>query len=600
MSQTPTFTAPAQPEVVPGQFIVKFRDQAALSRARSALAQSDFQVVGTLDLINAQVISIDPGADIGALGSGLSLLPPYEFIEPVYRYHVQVEPGDTDYAQQWAWPKIAAPAGWDIQKESPDVVVAVIDTGVDYRHADLSGNIWRNPGETPGNNNDDDGNGIVDDVHGANFVPATPTGDPMDDNRHGTHVSGTIGAMTDNALGVSGAAWKVQIMGVKFLDANGSGTTVGAIDAIQYAVEKGAHIMNNSWGGGGFSRALQDAIAEAEKAGILFTAAAGNNNQDNDVTPFYPANYDVPNVLSVMATTETDGKAAFSHRGATTVDVGAPGVNIRSTTPGNKYDNFNGTSMATPHVSGLAALIKGQNPDMKSAEIKRLILQTADPVPALTGLSVTGGRINMEKALAANGCAAEPAREAYQEFFWPERRTFNTNSNVVSVPFNLPHPMYVDVTVNGSARRTAGSGTTTFRTGVYTGAEPNVMWTGSYRTNSFTANGESTHLSSEYSLRLPAGQYTIYWKLWPSGATMEFDSGTITVRAFPCSAGGKLAEMVMAAASSVEVASAEPNGLITSVSSAGQAERFGNLTVRIDEKTGESVTVLENSISGSR
>ena len=625
-AQEPTFTAPEQPEVVPGQFIVKFRDEAALRQAPSALADSDVEVLQTLELINAQVIGLDPEADVGALSSALASLPPFEYFEPVYRYHAQIEPDDTDYDQQWAWPRISAPAGWDIQRDSPDVVVAVIDTGVDYGHEDLADNIWRNPGETPGNGTDDDGNGIVDDVHGANFVPATPSGDPMDDNRHGTHVAGTIGAMTNNALGVAGTSWQPQIMALKFLDANGSGSTVGAIDAIQYAIEKEAHIMNNSWGGGGFSRALQEAIEAAESEGILFTAAAGNSNRDNDATPFYPASYETENVLSVMATDQSDAKAGFSHRGLTSVDVGAQGVDIRSTTPEGTYANFNGTSMATPHVSGLAALIKGQQPNLEAVEIKRIIMDTADRIPALAGLSVTGGRINLAEALGTGGCAGGPAQEAYEEFFWPERRTFDANSNVVSVPFSLPQPMYVDVTVNGSARRVAGSGTTTFRTGVYTGEPPNVMWTGSFRTASFTANGESVPVTSEYSIRLPAGDHTLYWKLWPSGATMEFDSGNITMRAFPCSAGGKLATMMIAAAGQADVTTAGQDvastgasttgassgtstadasagaatGASAAGSAAGSAENGDRLTVRTDEKTGASVTVLEGAGTASR
>src|SRR5690606_1467341 len=222
-------------------------------------------------------------------------------------------------------------------------------------HPDLAANMWTNTGEVPGNGIDDDGNGVADDVHGANFVPTVATGDPMDDNGHGTHVAGTIGAVTNNHLGVAGVNWETRIMALKFLSASGSGTTAGAIRAIEYAIANGANIMNNSWGGGGFSRALEDAIREAHDAGILFVAAAGNSSQNNDTNPFYPASYDVPNVMSVMATDQDDDKAGCSHFGLASVGLGAPGVGILSTTPGGSFDSFNGTSMASPHVAGAAA-----------------------------------------------------------------------------------------------------------------------------------------------------------------------------------------------------------------------------------------------------
>lgn len=173
--------------------------------------------------------------------------------------------------------------------DSANLVVAVINTGVDYRHPDLAANMWTNPGEIPANGIDDDGNGATDDVCGANFVDAAVTGNPMDDNRHGTHVAGTIGAVTNNALGVSGVNWTTQIMALKSLSGSGGGTTAGAIRAIDYGIKMDVDIMNNSWGGGGFSRALEDAIRAADAEGILFVAAAGNSNSDNDANPHYPS-----------------------------------------------------------------------------------------------------------------------------------------------------------------------------------------------------------------------------------------------------------------------------------------------------------------------
>jgi thermitase len=594
------FTAPVQPQVVPGEFIVKYRDDAALGRAAAALRQQPgVEVVDTLPSIGAQVIRLEPSADIGTMSRALSALPPVEYVEPVFLYHALVEPNDGQYSQQWAWPEISAPAGWDIQTDSKDVVVAVIDTGVDYNHEDLAGNMWRNPDEVPSNGIDDDGNGIVDDIHGANFVPTTPTGDPMDDNNHGTHVSGTIGALTHNTTGVAGTSWKPQIMALKFLSASGSGSTVGAIKAIEYAIAKNADIMSNSWGGGGFSQALEDAIQLANDQGILFTAAAGNNNKDNDQSPHYPSSYEAPNVLAVMATDRTNSKAGFSHYGTQSVDVGAPGVDILSTVRNDQYRQFSGTSMATPHVSGLAALLKQQDNTRDAAQLKQLIMDNVDQVAALQGLSVTGGRINLAKALGAQGAACQggPAQVAYDEFFWPEKRTFNAVSNVLSVPFSLPQPMFVDVTVHGTARRVVGNGSTTFTTGVFTDAAPNVMWTGSYRQGTYTGNGVSIPVTSEFSIKLPAGDHVMYWKLWVSNADMEFASANITVRAFSCSAGGKLAV--------AQVAEAAPGGGQPALAAAGfamepAAGNDGNLaeerlTVEIDEATGASVTRLGGS-----
>lgn len=587
-AQDADFTAPAQPQTVPGEFIVKYREEAAAFGAAAAAMQQQpgMEVVDSLPSIGAQVIRLEPSAEIGALSQALSALPAVEYIEPVYLWHALVEPDDDDYDQQWALPEISAPDGWDSQKDSPDVVIAVIDTGVDYDHEDLADNMWRNPDEVPGNGIDDDGNGIVDDVHGANFVPAAPTGDPMDDHNHGTHVAGTIGAVTNNATGVAGVSWQPQIMALKFLSANGSGSTVGAIKAIEYALVKGADIMSNSWGGGGFSQALEDAIEMANDEGILFTAAAGNSNIDNDQTPHYPSSYEVANILAVMATDQANDRAGFSNFGAQSVDVGAPGVSILSTVRNDQYAAFNGTSMATPHVSGVAALLKQQDNTRDAAVLKQLIMENVDQFAGLQGTSVTGGRINLAKALGAKAgaCPGGPAQTAYNEFFFTEGRTFDANSNVLSVPFSLPEPMFVDVTVNGSAERVAGGTATTFRTGVYTGEAPNVMWTGSYRKGSYTGNGVSMPVSSEFSIKLPAGDHVMYWKLWLNNASMQFASANMTVRAFSCSLGGKLAVAQVAEAGQGEVTDAaldlEP--------AAGDEE----ITIEFDEATGASVTRL--------
>ncbi len=247
--------------------------------------------------------------------------PDIEFAEPNYVLSIDAVPNDPSFSQLWgihnlgqtggaADADIDAPEAWDVQTGSSDVVIAVIDTGVDYNHPDLVSNIWTNLGEIPGNGIDDDGNGYVDDVHGYDF--ANNNGDPTDDHYHGTHCAGTIGAGGNNGIGIAGVNWNVSIMPGKFLTASGSGTEAGAIASIQYAILMGADVMSNSWGGGGYSQALYDAISAANEAGSLFVAAAGNTGSDNDVYPHYPSSYDIPNVIAVAATDYNDNKAGFA------------------------------------------------------------------------------------------------------------------------------------------------------------------------------------------------------------------------------------------------------------------------------------------------
>jgi len=298
---------------------------------------------------------------------------------------------------------IDAPEAWDvstggISNSGRGPVIAVIDTGVDYTHPDLAANIWTNPNEIPNNGLDDDGNGYVDDVRGWDFV--NNDNDPMDDNDHGTHVAGTIAAVGDNGIGVVGVNWKAQIMPLKFLDSLGFGSISDAVLAVDYSVRMGAVVSNNSWGGRANSQALLNAIDRARAAGQVFVAAAGNRASNNDSTPHYPSNYDLDNIIAVAATDDNDQLASFSNFGQRTVDLAAPGVNILSTLPGNTYGSFSGTSMATPHVAGVAALLRDFKPNMSYRAIIDAILRSVDVVPALAGRVSTGGRLNANKALA--------------------------------------------------------------------------------------------------------------------------------------------------------------------------------------------------------
>jgi serine protease len=346
-------------------------------------------------------------------------------------YHiVQTVPTDPRFAEQWAWKNtltnvnpladVRATLAWDKSHGRFSVVVADIDTGVDYTHPDLALNIWTNPGEAGtlcSNGIDDDGDGFVDDCRGWNVY--ANTNDPMDDNGHGTHTSGTIGARTNNALGVAGANWDVQIMPLKFTDATGAGTTAGAIEALQYAVAHGATISNNSWGTTGFDPLLLDAIKQAGEAGHLFITAAGNDGTDNDFTPFYPCDFtkgdpvnnpDPPtNIICVAATNAYDDLASWSNYGSDTVHLGAPGEGILSTYPNQGYEFLDGTSQATPHVTGAAALLKGCKASLTSATIKDILLKTARSDSDLNGKTVTGGVVDYEAAL--NDTRVDPCDE---------------------------------------------------------------------------------------------------------------------------------------------------------------------------------------------
>ncbi|WP_196811806.1 S8 family peptidase, partial [Dolichospermum circinale] len=266
-------------------------------------------------------------------------------------------------------------------------------------HPDLVGNIWTNPGEIANDGIDNDNNGYIDDIRGWDF--AYNDNNPSDVDGHGTHVSGTIAGKGNNGVGVTGVAWNAKIMPLKFLDDTGSGTLSAAILAINYATAKGVKITNNSWGGGGYSQALYDAINAAGQSGALFIAAAGNSGQNADINPMYPAAYNLANIISVASTTHTDALSSFSNYGLTSVDLGAPGSAIYSTLPNNSYGTLSGTSMATPHVAGAAALVWSQNPTWTAQQVKNTLMNTGDSIAALAGKTVSGKRLNVFNALAA-------------------------------------------------------------------------------------------------------------------------------------------------------------------------------------------------------
>ncbi len=315
---------------------------------------------------------------------------------------------DPSLSAQSGLVNIGAEIAWNRQTGTRNTIVAVIDTGVDYRHPDLAANIWVNPGEIAGNGIDDDRDGFIDDVHGYDF--ASNRGDPIDTDSHGTHIAGIIGAVGNNGIGVSGVNPNTRILPLKFIGDDGTGFTSNAVRALDFAVSHGAKVANASWGGGDIDSTLSAAIARAGAAGLIFVAAAGNDGSNNDVRPFYPGSYitSLPNIITVAASDSSDKLASFSNIGANTVTLSAPGVSILSTLPNNRYGVLTGTSISTPFVSGAIALIWDQNPSWTYQQVLAKLRSSVDPIASMAGKTTTGGRLNVAKALDAIAVSPPP------------------------------------------------------------------------------------------------------------------------------------------------------------------------------------------------
>ena len=427
----PTAALAQDADFVPGRVIVKYRSNAPVNRGAQLHAAVGALVVKRLGIINAEVLAIPDGWEVdeavewyrGQVGveyaepdylvyaiEGFTSSPNKSLTRPLKTSQVFAKtPDDTMYPQMWALNNtgqsggladadIDAPEAWDITTGNDTIIVAVIDTGIDTSHPDLAANIWVNPGEIAGDSIDNDGNGFIDDIHGWDFAnDDASVYDDADKDYHGTHVAGTIGAVSNNAEGVTGIAWNVQIMSAKFL--HGGGSTSDAIDALQYAVDNGAHMTTNSWGGGGPSAAMQAAIEASGDAGLLFMAASGNAATDIDAGSFYPAGYPSENIISVNSTDHNDALSSFSNYGLTKTDLGAPGSNILSTYPDGNYNSISGTSMATPHVTGAAVLVYSVFPNLTHQEVKNRLMMSGDALAALEGKSVSGRRLNVYNAL---------------------------------------------------------------------------------------------------------------------------------------------------------------------------------------------------------
>jgi len=450
------FASLKQVDSVPGEYVVRLKPSLKLfinNKAQLSQRLGSF-VKSTIPSQNIVVVKRAAFESTDSAVKTLAQNPMVDIAEPNYIYKINKTPNDPMLGQLWGMNNIgqadssgkAGVAGmdvdavraWDIETGSEKMIVAVIDTGVDFNHPDLKDNLWTNEAEANGKAGvDDDGNGVIDDIHGFNAIDGS--GNAMDDHGHGSHCSGTIGAKGDDGKGIVGVNWNTRIMAVKFLSAEGSGSLEDAVKAIDYATKMGAKVLSNSWGGGGFAQTLLDSIKASETAGALFVAAAGNDSNNNDETPSYPASYSVPNIISVAAVDNTGTKASFSNYGKRSVHIGAPGVNIYSST-GGAYDSWSGTSMATPHVSGVAALLWSHEPNLTAAQVRERLLLTARPIAGLKGKTSTGGLVNAYNALTNTTPPPDPndpANWQSQDAVYASESPYKPNTNTtteVSVP----------------------------------------------------------------------------------------------------------------------------------------------------------------------
>jgi subtilisin family serine protease len=403
----------------PFSVLVRFETAADPGEVARAIALVDGRVSQVYDVVPG-LVHLEIGVPVDRALAALNQLKCVRYAEPDWVCKATSVPNDPSFGNLWGMrntgqtvnsdPGVAgadsrAHLAWDTFTGSSTFVVAIIDDGTNRTHPDLAANMWTNPGEIAGDGIDNEGNGYVDDTWGYDFYQrdSDPTG-----TGHGTHTAGTVGAVGNNGVGVAGVMWSCKLMALRFLGPNG-GVTSDAILSVQYSNGKRVRVSNNSWGGGGFSQALYDAINAGKAANHLFVAASGNSGINSDSSPAYPGAYNLDNIINVAATDNNDGRASFSNYGATTVDIGAPGVNILSTYGTNGYSYLNGTSMACPHVAGAVALVTAANPTLTYAQVRSRILSTARPVASLSGRCVTGGVVDIAAAIAGSGGGSNTA-----------------------------------------------------------------------------------------------------------------------------------------------------------------------------------------------
>ncbi len=520
-------------EVVANEVIVKLRTPSSQAQAKveqNEDADSRQAVGGT-----GAVLLHSRSKNVATLIRELSARSDVTYAEPNFVVHTSALPNDPSFSKLWglrntgqdigcgaacfagavgtAGADISAAPAWDVSTGSTANVTTIVDTGIDYNHPDLAANVWAAPAAFTvviGGKSITCAAG----THGFNAI--NNTCDPADDNNHGTHTAGTIGAVGNNGLGVAGVNWTTSLMAAKFLDASGSGTTTGAVNAIEFAVQAKAafastaganvRVLSNSWGGGGFSQTLLNEINRAAGNDMLFVAAAGNSSSNNDFSPAYPASYNAPNILAVAATDNTDNLAWFSNYGASKVHLGAPGVDVLSTIIGG-YDYFSGTSMATPHVSGAATLVLAKC-SLTTGALKSNILNNVDPLPSLAGLVATGGRLNVNKAIRA--CSASVAPD------------FSLSASPASVTVTAGAP--ANYTVNISPSGGFSGPVSLSASGLPAGASASF--------NPNPASGLSSALTISTSSTTPAGSY-IFTVTGTSGSLTHTATATLVVQTPP-------------------------------------------------------------------
>ncbi len=480
--------------MVKGDWLVTLSDSAlrslgTFSKVATLWGDAPFpvQVLGGLGQEGSLVIHV--GANAAAAQAWFAGQDSVERIEPNLIRTLDQVPNDPSFGQLWGMNNtgqssglidadIDAPEAWDLSTGSKSVVVAIIDTGIDYNHPDLAANMWRNSGEIPGNGVDDDGNGFVDDYYGWDFVNGDS--DPLDDHGHGTHTAGTVGAVGNNGVGLTGVNWNVSLMALKILAANGSGPISAGVSAINYVSMmklRGINLVasNNSYGASGYVASEYNAIAGNAAAGVLFAASAGNSSYNNDGSlASYPASYKLDNILSVASTNRNDVRSSFSNYGPNSVHLAAPGESIWSTYKGGTYASLSGTSMAGPHVAGVIALAAAYRPQATPAQIRTAILSSVDPLAGLSGVVITGGRLNARKALEALANATASAKLSIADASIAEG---NSGTKLLTFTVSLDaastQPVSVDWSTAANTAKagtdfTAASGTLTFPAGTLT------------------------------------------------------------------------------------------------------------------------------------
>lgn len=538
-------------------------------------------VLGVIRIQALKTIAANPSVRYLSMNRVVEL-PAFDFdIKPVEgdpEVSTEAVPNDPFFNQEWGFKKARVEAAWETARESK-VIVAIIDTGIDLGHPDLGGpdgNLWVNEREANGiEGQDDDGNGVIDDIHGATFLGRRRDGNPQDDNGHGTHCAGTIGAVGNNGRGIAGLNWRVSLMGVKALNAQGAGSNSDIVKAIYYAIRNGAQIISNSYGGSPYDAQLKEAIDEANRKGILFVTAAGNRGSSNDMSYEYPAVFESDNIINVGALDREGNLAYFSNFGRDFVHIAAPGVNIVSTYPVafGSYKFMSGTSMAAPFVAGAAALIWDRVPGTgrpHCQEVREVLLSQSPRRDSLKS-KIQGGTVfdlaalmgdrepseepsDRSPPLAARPVSksplpitpdkSKPAESAGRsERFVYQQKVLNDlmlrgKGNLLSVEFELKQAATVRITAHASVHTTQNNsiavGTGFSRNADFSGE----FWKESWRGLTVPASSQTVSLAADFITELPTGKHKIYWRVFTANETDELrfsEGGALIVDLDPSS-----------------------------------------------------------------